>query len=129
MIRSVTDGLQTLVLLRRAHSSSHWPAERIRRTQAAALHRLLLHAYERVPLYRQLYDEAGFDPRAFRGLDDLEQVPVLTTERLKAAAPSEVVSRGVDPSRCQTVATSGSTGTPLRIHLGPAEVRWQRATA
>ncbi|MCK4782983.1 MAG: phenylacetate--CoA ligase family protein, partial [Desulfobacteraceae bacterium] len=53
----------------------------------------------------------------------------LHKERLKAAIPEEVVAQGIKPAKCKPIKTSGSTGTPLRIYLGPAEERWQRAVA
>ncbi len=123
------DGWKTFRLIRTALASSHWPPQRLRRVQEEQLRKLLAHAYDNVPLYRTLYDEAGFRPEHFRSLDDLGKVPVLQKQRLKAAHPAEVVVRGVDPRRCATVDTSGSTGTPLRIYLGSHELCWQRAVA
>lgn len=125
----VADGLATWRLLRSMRRASRRPLTTLRTAQDARLRALVRHAYEKVPLYRALWDEAGFHPDAVRGVRDLARIPPLPKERLKAARPEEVVARGVDPTRCATVATSGSTGRPLRIHLGPAEVRWQRATA
>ena len=112
-----------------ALASSRTPADRLARIQERRLERLLLHAYERVPLYRVLYDKHGFHPTDFGGLEDLRAVPVLTKERLEASSPLERVAAGIDPERCRTVATSGSTGVPLRIYLGPYEERLQRVAA
>ena len=123
------DGWNTLGLIRTALASSHWPPQRLRRVQEDQLHKLLVHVYQNVPLYRALYDEAGFRPEQFRSLDDLDKIPILQKQRLKAARPEEVVMRGVAPRLCPTVDTSGSTGTPLRIYLGPRDQRWQRAVA
>jgi phenylacetate-CoA ligase len=123
------DGWKTFRLIRTALASSHWPAQRLRRVQEEQLRKLLVHAYHNVPLYRTLYDEVGFRPEQFRSLDDLDKIPILQKQRLKAARPEEVVARDVDPRHCTTVDTSGSTGTPLRIYLGPRDQRWQRAVA
>ncbi|MBI3798737.1 MAG: phenylacetate--CoA ligase family protein [Deltaproteobacteria bacterium] len=123
------DGWKTFRLIRTALASSHWPAQQLRRVQEEQLRKLLAHAYGNVPLYRTLYDEAGFRPEHFRSLDDLDTIPILQKQRLKAAHPEEVVAHGVDPRRCATVDTSGSTGTPLRIYLGSHDLRWQRAVA
>ncbi|MCG8589525.1 MAG: hypothetical protein MJE66_09560 [Proteobacteria bacterium] len=97
--------------------------------QEALLRDLLAHAYERVPLYRSLYDEAGFRPADFRSLADLPRVPLLTKERLKSADPLDCVVRGADPARLSRVETSGSTGMPLAILLTARERAWQRAVA
>ncbi|MGH7230651.1 MAG: phenylacetate--CoA ligase family protein [Nitrospiraceae bacterium] len=125
----MVEGWNTFRSIRRALASSHWRPERLRRLQETQLRTLLAHAYQNVPLYRALYDEAGFRPETFRSLDDVVKIPILTKQRLKAAAPDEVVARGIDPARCATVATSGSTGTPLRIFLKSRDERWQRAVA
>jgi phenylacetate-CoA ligase len=123
------DGWHTLRLIRTALASSHWPLPQFRRIQEEQLRTLLRHAYGNVPLYRALYDESGFRPEQFRSLDDLDKIPPLQKQHLKTARPEDVVARGVDPCRCATVETSGSTGTPLRIYLGPKDQQWQRAVA
>ena len=112
-----------------ARASSHWLPEKLQCSQEEQLRRLLRHAYDHVPLYRRLYNEAGFRPEMFCSLDDLKRVPTLPKRLLKEGPPEDLVARGVDPGRCQVVKTSGSTGTPLQIYLGPSEERWQRAVA
>ncbi len=123
------DGWKTSRLIHAALASSHWAPQRLRDLQEHRLRKLLVHAYRNVPLYRALYDEEGFRPEEFRSLNDLDKIPILQKWRLKAACPEEVVARGVDPARCKTDETSGSTGTPLVIYLGPRDQRWQRAVA
>ena len=123
------DGWQTYRLIKRGLASSYWPAARVRRVQEQALRDLLSHAYTHVPLYRKLYDDAGFRPEAFRTLDDLGAIPILTKDRLKAAAPADMLSDETDADDCTSVHTSGSTGSPLRIVLATADRRWQRAVA
>lgn len=125
----ILNGIQTYRAIKSALKSSRWPLEKLRRRQEERLGKLLSHAYTNVPLYRKLYDEAGFRPGDFRSLEDLDKIPVLRKIRLKEASPEEVVAQGVDISRCETVKTSGSTGTPLKIYLGPNEQQWQRAAA
>ena len=121
--------LKTVRLIYAALASSRWPQQRLHRLQEDRLRKLLIHAYNNVPLYRRLYDEAGFRPEDFGSLDDLEKIPLLRKERLKNASPEEILAHGVDPGRCQSVKTSGSTGVPLRIYLGSNEQLWQRAVA
>jgi phenylacetate-CoA ligase len=123
------NSLKTWQLIRVARAASQWPSEKFRRVQERQLRKLLAHAYANVSLYRRLYDEAGFRPELFRSLDDLQRIPVLSKRQLKEAAPGEVIARGVDPARCQIVDTSGSSGVPLRVYLGPEDQRWHRAVA
>jgi phenylacetate-CoA ligase len=123
------DGWQTYRLIKRGLASSYWTADRVRRAQEQGLRDLLVHAYAHVPLYRTLYDDAGFRPEMFRSLDDLSTIPPLTKDRLKLAAPENLLSDGIDADDCTSVHTSGSTGSPLRIVLSAADRRWQRAAA
>jgi phenylacetate-CoA ligase len=120
---------KTWRLMGEARSSSRWPPEAIRLRQEAGLRALLLHAYHHVPMYRRLYMDAGFRPEAFRSLDDLERVPVLSKRLLADTPPEERVAGGEDPGRCQVVPTSGSSGVPLRVYLGRGDVIWQRVVA
>ena len=68
------DGWKTFRLIRQALASSHWPPEQLRRVQEDQLCKLLVHASQNVPLYRALYDEAGFRPEQFHSLDDLDKI-------------------------------------------------------
>jgi phenylacetate-CoA ligase len=123
------NGWKTYHCLQAARAASWEPLERIQQRQVRQLRALLAHAYKHVPMYRQLYNEANFRPESFRSLADLDKIPILSKPRLKAAEVHEVLARGVPPERCAIVTTSGSTGVPLRIYLGPADQRWQRVVA
>lgn len=121
--------LTALKLIRQARAASYWPPEKLRAHQEHHLRLLLEHAYANVPLYRRLYDEAGFRPEQFRSLADVKRIPLLRKGVLKAAAAHDVLAGGTDRSQCTVVCTSGSTGVPLKMYLGPFETQWQRAAA
>ncbi len=125
----IGDAALTWNLLRTARRSSHLPTDWFRRRQVSVLQRLLRHAYDKVPLYRNLYDEAGFRPDVFQTLDDLPRIPSLTKRRLQDTSPGDTVSRGTDLLTCHGVGTSGTTGIPLQVWLGQYERCWQRAVA
>lgn len=120
---------KTWRLLREARSSSRWKPEAFRLRQERALRALLHHAYGNVPMYRRLYRDAGFHPEAFRSLDDLERIPPLSKRLLADTPPEERIAGGVVPTRCQVVKTSGSSGAPLHVYLGPRDADWHRAVA
>jgi len=124
-----TEALTSWWLLHSARATSHRPPEWFQSRQEATLRRLLVHAYLNVPLYRRLYDEAGFRPEMFRTIDDLTRIPPLTKEALKGARIGEDLARGVDRSTCTVAHTSGSTGIPIQILVGPYERCWRRAVA
>jgi phenylacetate-CoA ligase len=95
--------------------------DELRRYQDACLCRLVRHAWESVPFYRKLYDEAGVDVRAFRGAEDLERLPVVSRQQLQQTPLEERVARGVDVSGLLLRKTGGSSGVPLTI----ARTRWE----
>ncbi len=83
--------------------------------QDAQLRRLVCHAYDSVPFYRKLFDRHRLHPRHIRGTVDLDLIPTVTKQELRAQATRNVVARGLDPAQLLTVRTSGSSGEPFVI--------------
>lgn len=90
------------------------PREKLRALQEERLKRLVVYVYERVPFYRRLLDEAGVDPKGFRGLEDLPRIPFTKKTDLRDhypfglfAVPREEVAR--------IHASSGTTGKPTVV--------------
>jgi phenylacetate-CoA ligase len=83
--------------------------------QERRLRQLVRHAYENVPYYRRLFDEAGLKPGDIRGLADLHRIPVTTKATLQALGGSEMLTRGLEPAKLITRETNGSTGVPLTV--------------
>jgi phenylacetate-CoA ligase len=112
----------------RAASSVHWNEhmETMSREDLDELHlrrirRNLTYAYENIPFYRDIYDEAGVEPSDVRTLSDFNtKVPIVDKPDLmriqeeQAGGPFE----GRDPSGAEhhlyAFQTSGTTGTPLQ---------------
>lgn len=63
------------------------PREQLESLQLERLKNLLVRVYDNVAAYRAKYDEAGFDPRSVKGLDDLARVPFTVKDDLRAAYP------------------------------------------
>ena len=90
------------------------PAERMSRDELQALQtRRLRHtvryAYERVPLYRSKFDEAGVHPDDVRELSDLARLPFTTKEDLRQTYPFGMLA--VPREQLSRVhASSGTTG-------------------
>jgi phenylacetate-CoA ligase len=83
--------------------------------QDAQLRRLVCHAYEAVPFYRKLFDRHRLHPRHIRGTVDLDLIPTVTKQELRAQLPQNVVAGGLDPAQLLTARTSGSSGEPFVI--------------
>ena len=87
----------------------------------------IIHAYSNVPFYRRVWDEAGVDVQAIRGIQDLDRIPIITAPLVRESAKrGELLARGVDPSSCTYLETSGSSGAALRIWKRPLEERVRR---
>jgi phenylacetate-CoA ligase len=90
-------------------------AAELREFQDARLRRLLCHAYESVPFYRKLFDRHRLHPRHIRGTIDLDLIPTVTKQDLRAQPDGNVLARGLIPERLLTARTSGSSGEPFVI--------------
>lgn len=55
--------------------------------QTDRLSGLLSRVHANVPLYRDKFDEAGFDPGSFSSLDDLRRIPFTVKDDLRSAYP------------------------------------------
>lgn len=110
--------LRTLVSLVRHR---HGERQDVRAFQARSLRRLVRHAAERVPYYRDLFADQGLDPGEIRSADDLGRVPVTTRRRMQSEPARRLLAEDVDDDRLLTVRTSGSSGMPLTIHRTRAE--------
>lgn len=105
--------------------------EQIVAFQDRRLHQLVRHAYEKVPYYRRLFDDAGIKPQDIRGTADLRRIPITTKATLQALGGSDMIARGLSASTLITRQTNGSTGIPLTIwrqraeQLLPALLLWR----
>ncbi len=94
------------------------PQAELRELQAARLRNMVRYVYEETHFWRKKFDQAGISPDDIRGLDDLSRIPFSTKDELQrdqAANPPFGSYVGSHPSRwVKFMATSGTTGTPLR---------------
>jgi phenylacetate-CoA ligase len=85
-------------------------------------------AYERSPLYRRKWDEAGVKPERIRSLEDYQQVPFLTKEELRrdqAENPPFGSYLCISPGEVARIhGTSGTTGRPTAFAIGRDD--WRR---
>jgi len=76
--------------------------------------RIVAYAARHVPFYRELFARDGLDPRSIRGAHDLARLPVLDREHVRAH-PQLYLAQGTAARGALSFATSGSSGTPLRV--------------
>ena len=96
---------------RETFSSAKW-----RDYQTEQLQRLLVHAVEFVPYYREVIREAGFSPQDLKHLtlEDLAELPLLEKDTIRQRV-DQFVADDVSQKQLHTYLTSGTTGTPLAI--------------
>lgn len=83
--------------------------------QDARLRAIVRWAYDTVPYYRRVMDDAGVPPGAIHTVADLPRLPVLTRRDLRVSL-EELVSRSARPRGLVPTETSGATGVPVRFY-------------
>lgn len=92
--------------------ADRWDCERIEAYQLAALQRVVRHAFENTPGYRERFASAGIAPGAVQSLDDIRRLPFIDKAEIR---------NGLDrysaplPARSY-VTTGGSTGIPFGFY-------------
>ncbi len=82
--------------------------------QNEKLKRLIAHAYESVPYYREVMNGLKLKPADIGSIRDMYKLPVLTKEDIKQNY-SRLISSKFKKSRLRTGHTSGTTGSPLDL--------------
>ena len=88
-----------------------WPGERVERFQRWRLGRIVHHAYETVPFYREAMDERGLRPEHLKTAADLARLPLIDGELVRRDSEQFASTRYDDRSRHP----SRTTGT--RSHV------------
>ncbi|HYB42532.1 MAG TPA: hypothetical protein VEL75_12215 [Candidatus Methylomirabilis sp.] len=84
------------------------------------LRRVVAHAGEHVPFYRERLDRCGVRAGDLRSRADLWRLPVVTKAELRSRFPEGTTADDLPAERRQPMATSGSTGMPFEFY-------WDRA--
>lgn len=95
---------------------------RLRRENEAQLRVLLRHAFDRVPLYRSMWDSVGVGPDAIRSIVDLPRLPMVDKERIVEAGDA-ALDRTVDRNELDTMSTSGTSGRAIKMRRVVREMR------
>jgi phenylacetate-CoA ligase len=119
-------GSRHLGYLRLLRNRQYDDLAEIRRRQLDALRKLLFHAYETVPYYRNLLIGGGWHPSDFKTLADLEHFPVLTKAAIRKHS-LQMRSSLFEGQALFLKKTSGSTGVPLEIAVDSASMQWKTA--
>ncbi len=110
------DGIGALrPAVKRAAAQARLPAAQLQSLQVQRLRRLLTHAAESVPFYRDRLTQAGLNPAEFDSLEQLCAVPPLTKADIHAHADALIAS-GLDRATLTYSVSGGTTGRSIGLY-------------
>src|SRR5687768_11499766 len=92
--------------------SQTWSKDQIEDYQTRELKKLLTHAYDTVPYYKNSFTQAGFSPDMFKSLDDIKKVPILTKDDIRTHRES-LISTTFPKKYLISDTSGGTTGLPV----------------
>lgn len=92
---------------------SQMTSEELRERNNKRFLEILHRAYNKSPFYKKLYDDAGVDINAIRDVEDINKLPILTKDMVRAHTDEMLT---VPKWLCVKGYTSGTTGTPLKFY-------------
>lgn len=97
--------------------------------QEQRLKKIVSYCYEKMPIYKRKFKEAGTTPDAIKTLDDLHKIPFTTKDDLRAAYPYGMLA--VDMNQVLELhASSGTTGHPTTCAYTENDLEtWSKAMA
>ncbi len=85
------------------------PAEKLRELQSERLCAMVKRVYEKVPMYRQRFDEMGLKPEDIKSIDDITKLPFTHKQDLRDNYPFGLFAVPMDEV-VRVHASSGTTG-------------------
>ena len=109
-------------------SASQWmtPNE-IKELQFQKFIKLITHAYERVPYYREVMQHRGLTPADFTSPEDIMKLPRLTKTILRERQ-TDLISTEANREEMHKAHSSGSTGEKSEFYHDKAFSSWSQAT-
>ena len=104
-----------LATYRHLLQSQWWPRERIQAYQLEKIRRLVAHAYEKSPFYRNRFDSIGLEPGDIRSFEDFRQIPPLTKQEIREHL-GDLQASDLETRRPILTHTGGTTGAPLKLY-------------
>lgn len=111
----------SLVKLRRLWTQQWLSPQQLAEQRNRKLRSLVAHAYARVPYYRKQWTTLGVHPSEIASESDLLNLPLLSKTDLQSRPLTDFLAEGTDLSQGICIRTSGSSGSPLTVHLTPSE--------
>lgn len=102
-------------ILTELEESQYYSEEELKELQRERLRLIIRHAYENVPYYRRLFKKLHLRPSDFKGLSDLEKLPVIAKQDVRKN-PEDFLAANAHKHFIREVFTGGTTGSPLKVY-------------
>jgi len=89
---------------------------KIKEYQLDQLKHILIHSFQNIPYYKELFNKISFKPEELNSFNDIEIIPFLTKEIIRENFDKLISVKKVKGG-CYSTTTSGSTGDPLKLLL------------
>ena len=89
---------------------------------------MIRHAARHVPFYRDAWHLAGVRPSEIRGAADLPRLPLTAREDLLLSGAARFLHGDAGHRRLVSQHTTGTTGTPVVVHMSRVEARFRTLT-
>ena len=103
--------------------------EEIVSLQEGRLKRLVNHAYNHVPYYRNLFDKLKLKPFDINNLNDLGKISFLSKTDVRDNLFFDLFSDNHKKKNLYKISTSGSTGEPFIIYVDREQLEYRFATS
>jgi len=106
------------IVLKKLHgqrSIAYTISRKVHQLRDVRLRKIIRYAAESVPYYQELFRASRIDYRDIRTTRDLDNLPLITKEMVRDD-PEMFISRALTGEKSIQFVTSGTTGTPLKIH-------------
>jgi len=91
------------------------------------LRKIIRHAYDTVPYYREIFDSRKLTSADIQTVADLQKLPILEKETVRQRY-SDLLSRGWPKRRIKYIYTGGTTGKALKVATDIDTQPWHWAT-
>ncbi len=108
-------GHQSVAVRRRLEASQWQSPAQIEAIRIERLRAFLIDIGHHVPYYRDLFDQAGFDPQKVQSIDALQALPLLTKANIRT---HQADLKAADHGPLARYNTGGSSGEPLVFFIG-----------
>ncbi len=100
--------------------------EELLNIQLRKLQKLVIHAYNNVPFYRELFTNNNIDPESIRKIEDIQKIPIITKKDI-IGNYDKILANGTNVGECVIISTTGSTGIPLKMYYDKKSLYYSTA--